>query len=184
MTALFSDTLFGHKKGAFTGADQAREGMIARAAGGTLFLDEIGDLNESSQIKLLRLLQGMEYYPVGSDIARKSDARVVLATNRDLQQLIAAGKFRNDLYLPGMRPPGHHSPAARTNGRYPTAARSLSRCRGNDLQQEKADLSARTRHPSYSLLIFREMSGNWRQWCLMPWPGIPLESFPWRVSEW
>lgn len=95
---MFSDTLFGHKKGAFTGADQVREGMIARAAKGTLFLDEIGDLSESSQIKLLRLLQEREYYPVGSDIILKSDARLVLATNRDLQKSIAAGKFRNDLY--------------------------------------------------------------------------------------
>ncbi len=95
---LFTDTLFGHKKGAFTGADQAREGLIAKAAAGTLFLDEIGDLNEASQIKLLRLLQEQEYYPVGSDVIRKSDARIVLATNRDLQQLIAAGSFRKDLY--------------------------------------------------------------------------------------
>jgi DNA-binding NtrC family response regulator len=95
---MFSDTLFGHKKGAFTGADQTREGLIARAGGGTLFLDEIGDLNETSQIKLLRLLQEKEYYPVGSDMVRKSDARILLATNRDLQKQIAAGKFRNDLY--------------------------------------------------------------------------------------
>jgi len=95
---MFSDTLFGHKKGAFTGADQAREGMIACAGGGTLFLDEIGDLNEASQIKLLRLLQEQEYYPVGSDAIRKSDARIILATNRDLQGLITAGKFRKDLY--------------------------------------------------------------------------------------
>ena len=95
---MFSDTLFGHKKGAFTGADLAREGLITRAAGGTLFLDEIGDLNESSQIKLLRLLQEHEFYPVGSDILSKSDARIVLATNRDLQKMIAAGRFRNDLY--------------------------------------------------------------------------------------
>jgi DNA-binding NtrC family response regulator len=96
--SMFTDTLFGHKKGAFSGAEQAREGMISRASGGTLFLDEIGDLSESSQIKLLRLLQGMEYYPVGSDTARKSDARVILATNRNLPQLIATGKFRNDLF--------------------------------------------------------------------------------------
>lgn len=95
---MFSDTLFGHKKGAFTGAELQRDGLIARAAHGTLFLDEIGDLSESSQVKLLRLLQEKEYYPVGSDIARKSDARVVLATNRDLQKQIAAGKFRNDLF--------------------------------------------------------------------------------------
>jgi DNA-binding NtrC family response regulator len=96
--AMFSDTLFGHRKGAFTGADHAREGLIARATGGTLFLDEIGDLNESSQIKLLRLLQEMEYYPVGADTVRKTDARIVLATNHDLQKQIAEGKFRNDLY--------------------------------------------------------------------------------------
>ena len=76
---MFSDTLFGHKKGAFTGADLARDGLISRAAGGTLFLDEIGDLNEMSQVKLLRLLQEQEYYPVGSDFAKKSNARIVLA---------------------------------------------------------------------------------------------------------
>ena len=96
--AMFSDALFGHRKGAFTGADQAREGLIARAAGGTLFLDEIGDLSEMSQLKLLRLLQEREYYPVGSDVTRKSDAHILLATNRDLQKRIAEGKFRNDLY--------------------------------------------------------------------------------------
>lgn len=96
---MFSDTLFGHKKGAFTGAEQAREGLIARAGGGTLFLDEIGDLSESSQIKLLRLLQEQEYYPVGSDVVKKSDARIIMATNRNLQDLIAEGKFRKDLYF-------------------------------------------------------------------------------------
>ncbi|HJV67358.1 MAG TPA: sigma-54 dependent transcriptional regulator [Geomonas sp.] len=95
---MFSDTLFGHRKGAFTGADQARDGLITRAAGGTLFLDEIGDLNEMSQIKLLRLLQEQEYYPVGSDFLKKSDARIVMATNRDLLERIKEGKFRNDLY--------------------------------------------------------------------------------------
>ena len=95
---MFSDTLFGHKKGAFTGADQTRDGLITRAAGGTLFLDEIGDLNEMSQVKLLRLLQEQEYYPVGSDFIKKSEARIVLATNRDLLDLIKQGKFRNDLY--------------------------------------------------------------------------------------
>ncbi len=96
--AMFSDTLFGHKRGAYTGADQARDGLISRAAGGTIFLDEIGDLSDSSQIKLLRLLQEQEYYPVGSDTPRKSDTRVVVATNKSLRNLIAAGKFRNDLY--------------------------------------------------------------------------------------
>ena len=95
---VFTDTLFGHKKGAFTGADREREGLIAKAAHGTLFLDEIGDLSEASQIKLLRLMQEHNYYPLGSDVPRKSDARIVLATNRDLRQRIASGRFRADLY--------------------------------------------------------------------------------------
>ena len=96
--ANFSDTLFGHKKGAFTGADQAREGMIARAAGGTLLLDEIGDLEERSQIKLLRLFQEGEYYPVGSDVLKKTTARIVAVTNHNLPERVAAQLFRRDLY--------------------------------------------------------------------------------------
>ncbi len=96
---MFSDTLFGHRKGAFTGADQARSGLIAQASGGTLFLDEIGDLTEVSQVKLLRLLQEQEYYPVGSDIPMVSDARIIAATNRDLGKMTGEGKFRNDLYF-------------------------------------------------------------------------------------
>jgi DNA-binding NtrC family response regulator len=95
---VFSDTLFGHLRGSFTGADQPREGMVARAAGGTLFLDEIGNLGELSQIKLLRLLQEGEYYPLGSDLPRTATARIVAATNRDLQAEVEAGKFRQDLY--------------------------------------------------------------------------------------
>lgn len=95
---MFSDTLFGHRKGAFTGANDAREGMIARAAGGTLFLDEIGDLPLASQVKLLRLLQDGEYHPLGADVALRSSARIVVATHHDLQNLIAAGGFRKDLY--------------------------------------------------------------------------------------
>jgi DNA-binding NtrC family response regulator len=95
---VFADTLFGHKKGAFTGADQSRGGMIEQASGGTLFLDEIGDLNPTSQVKLLRLLQDGEFFPLGSDIAKHSDARVVVATNQNLQTLQELGNFRKDLY--------------------------------------------------------------------------------------
>ncbi|MDU0460635.1 MAG: sigma-54 dependent transcriptional regulator [Geobacteraceae bacterium] len=95
---MFSDVLFGHVRGAFTGADRVREGMIAQAARGTLFLDEIGDLKESSQIKLLRLLQEGEYFPLGSDHPRKSEARIVLATHRNLTEMVAKETFRQDLY--------------------------------------------------------------------------------------
>jgi DNA-binding NtrC family response regulator len=95
---VFADTLFGHKKGAFTDAREARSGLIERAAGGTLFLDEIGDLSTTSQVKLLRLLQEGEFFPLGSDVAKRSDARIVVATNQDLDALQSSGQFRKDLY--------------------------------------------------------------------------------------
>ena len=93
---MFSDTLFGHEKGAFTGADTKRTGLIEKAKSGTLFLDEIGDLEMSSQVKLLRLLQEIEYYPLGSDVAMISNARIIAASNLDLKQ--KQGSFRKDLY--------------------------------------------------------------------------------------
>ncbi len=95
---VFSDTLFGHVKGAFTGAERMREGLIAQAAEGTLFLDEIGDLELSSQIKLLRLLQDQTYYSLGSDHLQRSTARIVVATNHDLATAIRKKTFRKDLY--------------------------------------------------------------------------------------
>ncbi|PLX86602.1 MAG: two-component system response regulator [Desulfuromonas sp.] len=96
---VFSDTLFGHTRGAFTGADRARPGMIERAQGGTLFLDEVGDLSPASQVKLLRLLQEGEYLPLGSDLPKRSNARILCATNRDLAARQDAGAFRKDLYF-------------------------------------------------------------------------------------
>ncbi len=95
---VFADTLFGHTRGAFTGADGARGGMIEQAAYGTLFLDEIGDLSTESQVKLLRLLQEGEYFPLGSDKPKRLQARVVIATHHDLAAKHAAGSFRKDLY--------------------------------------------------------------------------------------
>jgi two-component system, NtrC family, nitrogen regulation response regulator GlnG len=95
---MFSDTLFGHTKGAFTGADRPREGLITQATDGTLFLDEIGDLVAASQVKLLRLLQDGSYYPLGADLPRQSRARIVVATNYDVSERLSAGLFRKDLY--------------------------------------------------------------------------------------
>lgn len=95
---VFADTLFGHHRGAFTGADKARAGMIEQAAEGTLFLDEIGDLSLASQVKLLRLLQEGEYYPLGSDRPKRIRARVVVATHQNLEQKQQTGEFRKDLF--------------------------------------------------------------------------------------
>ncbi len=95
---VFADTLFGHKKGAFTGADHARNGLLEQASEGTIFLDEIGDLSATSQVKLLRLLQDGEFFPLGSDVAKRSDARIVVATNQDLEERQVSGAFRKDLY--------------------------------------------------------------------------------------
>ncbi len=96
--ALFTDTLFGHRKGAYSGAGTSRGGLVARADSGTLLLDEIGDLKKPSQIKLLRLLQEQEYYPLGSDVPRKADVRIVCATNRNLAKAMAKRRFRADLF--------------------------------------------------------------------------------------
>ncbi len=94
----FSDSLFGHVKGAFTGADKARAGLVEKASGGVLFLDEIGDLEPVSQVKLLRFIQEGEYYPLGSDQPKKAHARLVFATNHNLAEKMEAGTFRRDLY--------------------------------------------------------------------------------------
>lgn len=95
---LFADALFGHRKGAYTGADCERSGLVAQASGGTLLLDEIGDIEPCSQVKLLRLLEENEYYPLGSDHPESMDARIVCATHHDLTALVREGKFRSDLF--------------------------------------------------------------------------------------
>lgn len=96
---LFESELFGYKKGAFTDAKQDKPGKLATAEGGTVFFDEIGDLPLSTQVKLLRLLQQREYEPVGGTAPVKADIRIVAATNRDLKQQVAQGRFREDLYF-------------------------------------------------------------------------------------
>ncbi len=95
---LLESELFGHERGAFTGADRQKPGRFELAAGGTLFLDEIGDLSAAVQVKLLRVLQEREYQRVGGTATLKADVRLIAATNRDLSAEMAAGRFRSDLF--------------------------------------------------------------------------------------
>jgi two-component system, NtrC family, response regulator HydG len=96
--SLLESELFGHEKGAFTGADRRREGRFKQADGGTIFLDEIGETSARMQAKLLRVLQEKEIQRVGSEAVLQVDVRVVAATNRDLEEDVAAGRFREDLF--------------------------------------------------------------------------------------
>ncbi|MGI2259356.1 sigma-54-dependent transcriptional regulator [Shewanella sp. GXUN23E] len=95
---LLASELFGHKRGAFTGANEDRTGLFEIADGGTIFLDEIGDVSPAFQVKLLRVLQEGEIRPLGSNTRRRVNVRVICATNRDLEQEVAAGRFREDLF--------------------------------------------------------------------------------------
>jgi PAS domain S-box-containing protein len=96
--SLLESELFGYKAGAFTDARKDKPGRLARAAGGTLFLDEIGDISPMLQVRLLRVLQDRRYEPLGSTRSETADVRIVTATNRNLEQLVAEGRFRQDLF--------------------------------------------------------------------------------------
>ena len=96
---LLEGELFGHEKGAFTGAHERKAGLLAAAEGGTLFLDEIGEITNAVQVKLLRFVESREFVPLGSSAARKVDVRIVAATNRDLGAAVRAGAFREDFFF-------------------------------------------------------------------------------------
>jgi len=165
---VFADTLFGHKKGAFTGADQARAGFIEQASGGTLFLDEIGDLSSTSQVKLLRLLQEGEFLPLGSDIVKHSDARIVVATNQDLHALQESGKFRKDLYY---RLRAHHIHIPPLRERYedlPILVDHFLDKASKTLAKEKPTPSA----DLFSLLISYPFPGNIRELASMIFDAV------------
>ena len=157
--ALFSDSLFGHKKGAYTGAAGDREGMISKASSGTLFLDEIGDLAVESQIKLLRLLQEKEYRPLGTDIAYSTNARFVFATNKNLEEISALGEFRTDLYY-RLRSHRIHIPPLRDRpGDLPLLV---------DVLLDKAAMELNKKKPTppkelYELLSVYDFPGNIRE---------------------
>src|SRR5687767_7004341 len=96
--SLIESELFGYEKGAFTGAHARKKGRFELAEGGTLFLDEIGDINVTTQVKLLRVLQEKEFERIGGTETIRANVRLITATNKDLEQAIADGTFREDLY--------------------------------------------------------------------------------------
>lgn len=139
---MFSDTLFGHRKGAFTGAIDARKGLVTTAGNGTVFLDEIGDLTTQSQVKLLQLLERREYYPIGADLPRRTEARFVVATHRDLRAMAAEGSFRKDLYY-RLATHSVHVPALRERrGDVPLLIKHFFELARRDLDRDEVSLPA------------------------------------------
>ena len=165
---MFSDTLFGHKKGAYTGAEANREGLIVQASGGVIQLDEIGDLNELSQLKLLRLIEERAYYPLGSDTAETSSARIIATTNRNLNRQIESGGFRRDLYYRLCAHSIHIPPLRQRNGDIPLLL---------DYFLEEASCSLKKKKPSYpgeliTLLSNYAFPGNVRELQAMVYDAV------------
>ena len=129
---LFESELFGHVKGAFTGANYTREGLAGAAHGGTLFLDEIGDIPYPLQVKLLRLIETGTYRPVGSTQVKQSDFRLVCATHRNLEQMVESGEFRQDLYYRINVFPIHMPSLAERLDDLPLLARGMLKERDSD----------------------------------------------------
>jgi DNA-binding NtrC family response regulator len=124
---LFDAELFGHTRGAFTGAIAAREGYVQKAHGGTLLIDEVGELSSPAQVKLLRFLEVREYHRLGESTPRKADVRVLSATNVDLQRRVAEGRFREDLLYRLTRSRLHVPPLRDRGGDVVLLARQLLR---------------------------------------------------------
>jgi len=141
---LIESELFGHERGAFTGAHQARKGRFELADGGTLFLDEIGDMRLEVQAKLLRALQEGEIERVGGSKPMRVDVRVVAATNKDLRAAIASGEFREDLFYRLNVVPIHAPPLRQRHGDVPALAGALMMqvCEENDLRLKHSEASA------------------------------------------
>ncbi len=158
--ALLESELFGHVRGAFTGAHATRQGRVAAAEGGTLFLDEIGEMPLSLQVKLLRLLQQREYSPVGDSRTHKADIRVVAATNRDLEAEVKAGRFREDLYYRLNVVPLHLPPLRERSEDVPALARHFFEALTADLGRPELEGFA---DETMALLVAYSWPGNVRE---------------------
>jgi DNA-binding NtrC family response regulator len=156
---LLESELFGHEKGAFTGAHERRVGRFEQAQGGTLFLDEIGEIDQSTQVKLLRFLGERTFERVGSNKTLTADVRVIAATNKDLEALVKAGDFREDLFyrLRGME---IKLPALRDRpGDIPLLAQSFLREYAKEMGKDVRDFTAE----ALEALISHPWPGNVRE---------------------
>jgi transcriptional regulator with PAS, ATPase and Fis domain len=167
---LLEDRLFGHKKGAFTGAIGERKGIFEVANKGTVFLDEISELPSYTQPKLLRILQDKKYYRVGEDDERETDIRIIVATNRDLRQMVSEGRFRDDLYyrlailhisIPPLRERPEDIPILVSNYLYKEA---LQTGRKKPLELSKRQMETLTRRRWRGNV--RELFNILERWCM------------------
>ena len=156
---LLESELFGHVRGAFTGAVGERRGRFELAGRGTLFLDEIGDTSPAFQAKLLRVLQEREFHPVGSERARRTEARVIAATNRDVERLLTEGKFREDLYyrlrVVEIRVP----PLRQRRDDLPTLVQHFVEKLGREMHLGEVTVS----EPALKVLVLYDWPGNVRE---------------------
>jgi DNA-binding NtrC family response regulator len=153
---LFESELFGHERGAFTGANAARGGLVEAASGGTLFLDEVGDIPLLMQVKLLRLLETGTYRRVGSTEPRHADIRVVAATHRDLDRMVTEGTFREDLYYRLSTFPIHLPPLRERQDDIALLAAAL-------LERVAPQRQLRLSAPALDLLKAQSFPGNVRE---------------------
>ena len=156
---LLESELFGHEKGAFTGAVKSTKGLFTQAHGGTIFLDEIGDMPLATQSKLLRVLQERQFYPVGSEAPLAVDVRVIVATNKDLEEQVRKGLFRDDLFYRIHVIPVHLPPLReRKEDIVPLVEHFLKKCR----QQMKKDVKGLTPEALRKLML-HDWPGNVRE---------------------
>ncbi len=153
---LFESELFGHERGAYTGATSAKDGLVAAASGGTLFLDEVGDIPLPMQVKLLRLLESGTYRRVGSTELRHADIRIVSATHRDLDRMVAEGRFREDLYYRLSTFPIHLPPLRQRREDIPLLVEAL-------LQRVAPGRTLRVTPAALQLLQEQDYPGNVRE---------------------
>ncbi len=181
--AMFSDTLFGHRKGAYTGAVDARAGLVQQAGAGTLFLDEIGDLSIQSQVKLLRLLDTGEYYPLGSDLPRRAAARVLVATNRNLVRAHLRRKVPQGPVLPPLDARAAGAAPAGQEGRPAAPARPFPRGGLREARKEDNPPCRRSSWACSQRTTSPATCGSCAPWCTTRSPDSPPRPSPSRSSR-